>query len=120
MNGTTTNLNPEKLGGLNKHLQNLSNIGVKISSFHEPDLGDQLTAFVFIVDERVFNKKDYPDFEDWVVLNYGELLNGFNNIADFKESKNPDDIRVYQEWFSLVGGERNVFLRDFLKNFKLA
>ena len=47
---------------------------VEFAQFNEPDLGDQLTAVVFIVDERVFNRKEYPNFEDWVMDNYGELV----------------------------------------------
>ena len=37
-----------------------------------------------------------------------------------KESTSKEDQKVYQEWVKFVGGEKNVFLRDFLINFKLA
>ena len=37
-----------------------------------------------------------------------------------KTSDKKEDKKVYQQWVKLVGGEKNVFLRDFLKNFKLA
>ena len=53
LNGGTTNNNPEKLGTLNNHLYNLQFNGVMVQPFYEPDLGDQLTAVCFLVDERV-------------------------------------------------------------------
>ena len=63
LNGGTTNNNLNKLGTLNQHLQTLIDKQIVCSKFEEPDLGDQLTAVVFIVDERVFNKEKYPDFD---------------------------------------------------------
>jgi hypothetical protein len=127
LNGGTTsnkiNLNDGlPYGTLNKHLLTLANANIEFSFFHEPDLGDQLTAIVFIVDERVFNKKKYPDFSDWVIINYGGLVRTVNDIdfETFKNSNNYEDRKVCQEWIDFVGGEKNVFLRNFLKDFKLA
>jgi hypothetical protein len=37
-----------------------------------------------------------------------------------KNSESKSDKKVYDEWVKFVGGNKNVFLRDFLKNFKLA
>jgi hypothetical protein len=99
LNGGTTNTNPNKLGTLNKHLKTLKDNNILCQDFYEPDLGDQLTAVVFIVDERVFNKELYPDF-----------------VLDL--SWNNDD--EYKKWVESIGGEKNVFLREFLKQFKLA
>ena len=42
---------------------------VQFAYFQEPDLNDALTALCFIVDERVFNKEDYPDFVKYLVDN---------------------------------------------------
>jgi hypothetical protein len=129
LNGGTTNHKTSledglPFGSLNNHLLTLMDNGVDFASFNEPDLGDQLTAVVFIVDERVFNRKKYPNFEDWVIENYGDLIVGTGNayqIAnEIRNSKSKHDKKVYKEWINLVGGEKNVFLRDFLKNFKLA
>lgn len=114
LNGTTTNLNPEKLGGLNKHLQNIGNIGIKLSTFHEPDLGDQLTAFVFIVDERVFNREKYPDYNS-------------DYESDFLDTSLTDEKSDYEEWkLQFNDTEENVnkilFLREYLhpKNIRMA
>jgi hypothetical protein len=129
LNGGTTNQKTSledglPFGSLNNHLLTLMDNNVEFASFNEPDLGDQLTSVVFIVDERVFNRKKYPDFEDWVIDNYGDLMTSDGNVYQsakrIKESKSKEDQKVYHDWIKLVGGEKNVFLRDFLKNFRLA
>jgi hypothetical protein len=125
LNGGTTNNNEYRLGTLNKHLLNIStNTDIRVSSFHEPDLGDQLTAFVFLVDERVFNRDEYPDFKPYL-----EDLIGSDVIRDCQKkakSKNREFIleeyfkAEYDVWLELIGGKRNAFLKDFLKSLKLA
>jgi hypothetical protein len=104
LNGGTTNNNESQLGTMNQYLQTLVDNEIKIETFHEPDLGNQLTAIVFLVDERVFNRIKYPDFETSVL--------GALNTWKYK--------REYKGWIKKIGGEKNVFLRDFLKNFRLA
>jgi hypothetical protein len=113
-------------GSMEKNLKLLEDNDVEIGTFYEPDLNDMLSGIVFIVDERIFNKKDYPDFSDWLMSSkYAELIRTFdtdvNTIAEYiKNSTNKEDQKAYKEWVILVGGEKNVFLRDFLKNFRLA
>jgi TnpA family transposase len=41
-------------------------------------------------------------------------------INKLRESTNKEDQKVYQSWVKFIGGERNVFLIDFLRNFRLA
>ena len=41
---------------------------IKFSYFYEPDLNDALTAICLIVDERVFNREDYPDFDSYCII----------------------------------------------------
>lgn len=129
LNGGTTNNKPgitENKGTLNQHKETLKMNGINIASFYEPDLGDQLTAVVFLVDERVFNRKDYLDFEDWLFENYESYLkvkdgkNTYQVAQEVINSKSKYDKEVYQQWVNMIGGEKNVFLRQFLKNFKLA
>lgn len=101
LNGGTTNINPDKLGSLNKHVDTLMENGVAVATFYEPDLGDQLTAIVFLVDERVFNRDLYPDYVE-------PLL--------------PLGVNKYEDWVKTIGNAKNFFLREFLspKNFRLA
>lgn len=102
LNGGTTNIKTSledgmPFGSLNKHMLTLGlDIKIPFATFYEPDLGDQLTAIVFIVDERVFNKIKYPDPQPFATQEE-QLL--------FMES---------------IGGESNYKLREFLKQFRLA
>jgi len=86
LNGGTTNLNPNKLGTINQSLIELIENGIICEPFYEPDLGDQMTSIAFIADERVFNKKKYPDF-------------GQTPTA---------------EWIESIGGQKNYFLRNYV------
>jgi len=125
LNGGTTNLNLEYPGTLNQHFQTLLEKGVQFSYFHEPDLGDQLTAITFIVDERVFNKKKYPDFYETLVnANSKEFID--NHIIYVQEleslEKTIKEIFApeYELWVESIGGKHNEFLREWLKQFRLA
>ena len=61
---------------------------------------------------------------DWIIDNYGDLIIGngkeYPITRRIKESNSKEDQKVYQSWVKIIGGEKNVFLRDFLKNFRLA
>ena len=107
LNGGTTNKNLDHLGTLNDHRLTLKEHEIKIADFYEPDLGDQLTAVVFLVDERVFNKKKYPDYNG---LFHGD---GTPNAHDYTEWKK--QFGTYEPDI-----EKIIFLREFLSNFKLA
>jgi hypothetical protein len=111
LNGGTTNTrydeNDNHIGSLNNHRQLLSDEEVQFRSFFEPDLGDQLTAVVFLVDDRVFDKKIWPDYNGtFYVDGTPEATEYWNWIMKFSDSE--------QE------ARRIVFLREFLKNFRLA
>ena len=103
LNGGTTNMSKTKPGTLNQHLKELKSLGIKVATFHEPDLGDQLTAVVFILDEKIFNKKKYPDYDVWLTEN--------NLVSSGKEKG---------AWIKFVGGYKNVKIRNFISKFKLA
>lgn len=122
LNGGTTNSQPmigtnEPIGTLNKHLDTLMSMGIRCARFLEPDLGNQLTAVVFLVDERVWDYEKYPTFEKWArsstnKVNSIQINNSLNAKIEFPEA--------YNEWKEFLGGEQNVNLREFLKQFKLA
>lgn len=120
LNGGTTNTSLKNYGTLNSYRDELIENNIIFSDFSEPDLGDQLTAIVFLVDERVFNYKDYPDFKTWLIDMIG--YDTYNNkMKDYYKTNEeyvfPD---MYKQWVNFVGGEKNVFLKTFLKGFKLA
>jgi hypothetical protein len=111
LNGGTTNSNPERLGTLNQHLELMEANEVLYQAFHEPDLGDQLTAIAFLVDERVFDKVSYPDYEQ---LKFEEDPSYLDSNHHGEEEMN------YNEWVKSIGGAKNAFLREFLKQFRFA
>ena len=123
LNGGTTNYKAaadgegfKYKGSLNNCAQWLYENKIEYSTFNEPDLGDQLTAVVFLVDERVWNTEKYPDFKEWLdpedkgVYNYMDIITTLVN--DFPKK--------HQEYVKYLGGERNANIRQWLKQFKLA
>ena len=74
-----------------------------------------MTAVVFLIDERVFNKTLYPDFEP-ETLPYSRKKPTEKQISQL-EAKNAKN---YELWLDKIGGEKNAFLREFLKPFRLA
>ena len=112
LNGGTTNtrFNLEDglpFGSLNNHLLTLVSNNTQVATFHEPDLGDQLTAVVFLVDDRVFDKVTWPDFDS---RNYPDIHDEFQYYAEWK--------RKFAE--TEKEADQIIFLRDFLKQFRLA
>ena len=108
LNGGTTNSNLDRLGTINKAYHGMLNKGIVCQHFSEPDLGDQMTAFCLIVDERVFNKKKYPDYG----FDYDETKDCFvrNNFHGLKPDSN---------WIESIGGEKNLYLRTTLGKLSL-
>jgi len=99
-------------GTMQEYLTNLTANNVRVGSFYEPDLNSMLSAMCFIVDERVFNKKLYPDFESSPMPDNG-------GITEFNEWSKNDTIQ-YANWVEKIGGEQNLFLRNFLSDKRLA
>ena len=91
LNGGTTNGNILHLGTMQKHLAELKKNGIKVATFYETDLNNSLTSIVFLVDERVFDNYNYS--LEWTQMHRCE---------------------------ELLGGKQNVFLKQYLTQFKLA
>jgi len=128
LNGGTTNdeldFDNVPQGSLNQIGDGLQENDIEFAYFREPDLNNSLTALCFIADERVFNKKGYPDFKDFLFLKLSTLIGESTidfepNEIELEELKNTYSSE-YKEWVRLVGGIKNVFLRDLLKGKKLA
>lgn len=101
LDGGTTNDNEERLGSLNKSVRRLEDICIPYATFNEPDLGDQLTAVVFLVDDRVWDKEKYPEYD----LNIA--LEGIGEITHYKNLFGEDATWVLE-------------VREFLSNYRLA
>lgn len=117
LNGGTTNsrrFDGKYVGTLNQYSKILSERGILTAEFYEPDLGDQLTAVVFIVDDRVWDKEKFPDYDGpWLTTG------SYNNPV-----KKPIEIS-YNHWVKKFDAKDEeldniFFLRDWLKQFKLA
>jgi hypothetical protein len=117
LNGGTTNdnINDKWYGSLQKSRDILYNNGILFSEFYEPDLNNALTAIVFLVDERVWNKTLYANFEK-ETLPYSRKK---PSQKDIEELENRNRIN-YGHWVTKIGGPKNAFLREFLSSFKLA
>jgi hypothetical protein len=111
LNGGSTNKRKEGdffVGSLNNYLSDVESHGINVKSFYEVDLGDQLTSFCFLVDERVWDKNTYPNFDT--------KLYPKHMTPEQKTKKELD----YSNWVTSVGGKVNVWLRQFLPKFKTA
>lgn len=133
LNGGTSNHSKNRYqlgeftGTMESHRDTLAQNCISFANFYEPDLNDMLSAIVFIVDERVFNKDKYPDFD--LKPFYGNERLDYNEIyKDPMDPKFPNKYALmgskvreeWEFWVESIGGGKNLFLRTFLKNFRLA
>ena len=81
---------------------------IKFSYFYEPDLNDALTAICLVVDERVFNREDYPNFKEWCLK---------HDIFWAEEELLKE--KAYKEYKAEVGKDI-AFLKELLNTKKLA
>jgi hypothetical protein len=108
LNGGTTNTRIESLGTLNKIPEILQDLGIRHETFYETDLGDQLTAVVFLVDDRVYDREAWPDYAGHY------YADGRTPVAeDFWNWKMKFDK-------SEKIADKIVYLRTWLKEFRLA
>lgn len=89
-------------GDMWKIIEDFKSHCIMYSNFIEPDLNNACSAIAVLADERVWNFKKYPDEE--VVCLYGD------------GTKQPPS----KEWIESIGGDRNYFLREYLRGFRLA
>lgn len=118
LNGGTSNKGthseygePKQLGSMEQHFQSLKDNKIKCAAFHEPDLNHSMSSIAFLVDERVFNKKDYPDFSFTKEDHLKSLISHweYDKAKEFQYNK-----------FKKAIGKDIAFLKEFLKQFKLA
>lgn len=129
LNGGTSNSGKDLVynftrqkGSMEKHLESLINNGIKCAPFYEPDLNNALSSISLLVDERVFNNKDYPDWISDYLNDFGRPLDNLN--LDNKEviQKLPHEEKRYNMWLERIGGKKIAFLKNYFnpKKIKLA
>lgn len=94
---------------MDEHVKTLEENGVVVGVFREPDLNNMVSGIVFLVPEQVYKREDYPDFDD------SDLVDPTGQLPtdQFKELR-------HQQWVEFMGGRKNVFLREFTRQFRLA
>ena len=137
LNGGTTNSGHRGslVGSLNVIENSISiynmtadvNNKIDVERFFEPDLNDTMTAVCFICDERVFDRKKYPDCMDFIFNKMYEKAREDIPQENVKMLKSMTIEKIkelfpeyYDQWVITVGGEKNVFLRELIKDKKLA
>lgn len=108
----------KQLGSMEQHFQILKNNKIKCTAFYEPDLNHSMSAIAFLVDERVFNKKDYPDFVPTTIQKFGEDVFASDH-NQFDKEYEKFLINEKKNYVKLVGTNIS-FLKEFLKQFKFA
>lgn len=125
LDGGTTNEDRDfegiAAGTMNQIGDSLLANAIEFSYFHEPDLNHALSALCFIADERVFDRELYPDFVNYLINNYMvDALPQYIIAMRMTPQEELEKNIHYKEWVRLVGGVKNVFLRDLIKDKKLA
>jgi hypothetical protein len=135
LNGGTTNDQRDfemiPAGTLNLIGDQLQENDIEFAYMIEPDLNNALSALCIICDERVFNREDYPNFIDWLLD-----MKMLEPAKDEALKNNPDlwvKLRLkpleevqemfpeyYKEWVRFMGGVKNVFLRELIRDKKKA
>ena len=116
-------------GSLNQIADELVENEIEMSYMIEPDLNDALSSVCVICEERVFNKKVYPEFVDWLFD-----VKMYKAAADATPPENKAFLRrmdvetleshfpeYFTEWKEkVIGGDKNLFLRELIRDLKLA
>lgn len=109
--GTSNNQPLNEFGSMEKALVDLKTNNIPFAVFREPDLNGATSGIAFLCDETVWDKETYPDpvvapDPAWEVL-----------------SKEDRRIKVEVEFDIQIAkryGEKVAFLREWLKQFRLA
>lgn len=124
LDGGTTRKKSENpsdtMGSLNFIEDQLIENNIRRANFYEPDLNFALTGVCFLADERVWDFENYPDFEKslWEEAVATSMFGGQKRSREFLIEKYPE---AYMTWTTdVMGGEKNAFLRELIRNKKLA
>lgn len=131
LNGGTTNNSLDRPGTLQQSYRSILeyNIAsdtpdeqVDVTTFYEPDLNDAMTSVCFIAEEDSWDYDEYTDFKRFFldeisVFGRDKRIDSKLGYFALKE-KFP---KTFEKWTNeVMGGKRNVFLRELLIGKKLA
>lgn len=77
----------------------LADLGVPYAAFYEQDLGNLITSISFLVEDKIWDSKIYPAYEE--------------ELEDNSSESDP-------VWLIEMGGKRNLELRKFLSSKRLS
>ena len=124
VNKTIIMLDGGTLLELNDIIEVLEENEIKYAVFREEDLGDIITSISILVDERVFDRKAYPDFNTWRDNKYPVRPVHYVAYIGGEYDHDPNDYTWeihHEEWINdVIGGKANEFLRNLLSNKRLA
>ena len=117
--GTTNNdTNPERRGSLNILGDTLELIDIPYASFYEEDLNDTLSALCFLTDERVWNMKDYPMYDEWCIREKEARTAGPNGSVLSIHIEFP--VEPTDEYIAFIGGSKNWMVKNLIYRKRLA
>lgn len=90
---------------------------IKYAKFIEPDINNTITAICFLADERVFDRENYPmTCDEYIQKN----TIPFCGIISENMGSNYHNSPTRNEYLNLIGGEKNLLLKDIIKDKRLS
>jgi hypothetical protein len=119
--GTSNHIDYDNLGSMEEYASLLETNEIKFAFFNEPDLNYSLSSIAFLADERVWDRETYLNF-DFIDSNLKLSVSSHEGLEKYFDYKPiPENIeKQYLGWLEKIGGEKNVFLRNFISNLRLA
>lgn len=89
-------------------IDELKNNGIKFATFEEEDLNNLTTSICVLADERVWDREEYPSYENW-----------FNYNTDDRDSLEYGDLYQREhDYEEFVGGKDIVVLKRLLNGMR--
>lgn len=108
-------------GGSTKDMDEIKSIlvenNITFETFEEEDLGGLTTSICLLADERVWNQKDYPKFENFADF-VREQLYPNDPITYTLALADPDGLELMRAFEEYVGGKDNVIKKQILNNLR--
>lgn len=104
-------------------IDQLDEHNVNYTAFKEEDLNGIVTSIAVLVDDHIFDKETYPDFEEWRDNKYPvREYHLLSYVGHFDHDPNDFTYKEHhKEWVKdVMEGEKNVFLRELISSKRLA